>query len=156
MKTLATYAVLAATLLCCACTEPIAGLPSGEVNNAARLEMVRWHNDLRSEQELNPLSTDARLMAIAQQQAEYNAFKGRLEHQDAAGGFVADRAAASGYTGHVVENLGYALSATAVFSDWQASPPHFAPMLRSDFRAIGVGRARSGIYEFWCVVFGDI
>jgi uncharacterized protein YkwD len=116
--------------------------------------MVDWHNELRGDNGAGALSTDSRLMRIAQQQAEYNAFKGRLEHTDASGGLVRDRAAAAGYSGSVAENLGYALSATEVFDDWVASGPHHATIVDPDFTQVGVGRATSGNYEFWVVVFG--
>ena len=150
---LALLLLVSLTLL--GCTQPISGLPPGDVSESARLEMVRWHNDLRAAAGAGTLVANPKLMLIAQQQAEYNAFKARLDHRDAQGGLVSDRALSTGYSGAVSENLGYALSAAEVFSDWQSSASHHDALLDPQAREIGVGRALSGIYEFWVVVLGD-
>lgn len=164
MRITASLAVVALVLMnCMSCgggNDPVP-VPDVLVNHgqpavdAGEQDMVDRHNDARAAQAVDPLTVNALLSEIAQDQANYMADIGQFQHTDAGGGRVQDRATAAGYEWITIgENVGFNLEAEVLFNGWMDSTGHRENILDSDFEEIGVGRATRGLYQYWCVTFG--
>jgi uncharacterized protein YkwD len=124
--------------------------------SAGEQSMIDRHNATRTTSGLGTLAVNALLCQVAQSHANYMADIGQITHDDAGGGRVYDRAPAAGYNYVLIgENVAYDISADAVYSMWLESTGHYENITRPGFSEIGVGVATRGIYQYWCVVFGD-
>jgi uncharacterized protein YkwD len=152
-------AALAALLMLTGCPGGgVIPLPGGSDDSlaAAREAMIERHNDTRLGAGLDELAEDSRLDQIAQEQAEYMASIGDITHDDSNGNDVRARADSVAYDWILIgENVGYATSASTVYSLWLDSPGHYSNITQAGYSEIGVGRGESGGYQYWCVVFGN-
>ena len=104
----------------------------------------------RREARLAPTRSDARLAALAQLIADDNAARGLLDHRDARGRDLGERAGATGVAYRIVaENLAVgAADELAALDLWIASPPH-----RANLELPGVSRHGLARKErFWALV----
>ena len=124
--------------------------------NTERSAMLSRHNATRAGEGLPALAENALLDQIALQQAQYEASIGNFSHEDANGHHVDVRATDAGYNWVAIgENVGYDISGAALYTGWLGSPGHYANIVDTDFTEIGLGVAQAGIYQYWCVVFGN-
>jgi uncharacterized protein YkwD len=125
-------------------------------SNAERTAMLSRHNATRSSAGVPALSENALLNQIAMQQAQYEASIGDFSHEDASGNHVDVRATNVGYNWVAIgENVGYDISAAQLYTGWLGSPGHYGNIVDTDFTEIGIGVAQAGIYQYWCIVFGN-
>ena len=145
--------VIAAVILS-ACGNGGSGIPNPDGDNSLQ-GMVDRHNATRSANGAPELATNAALMQIAQDQADYIASIGDAVHTDATGHHVDYRATNAGYAWiHIGENVGFAIDAETLYDLWLNSPPHLGNITDDTYTEIGVGMAQHGSYQYWCVVFG--
>lgn len=113
-----------------------------------RLEdrIVGYVNKLRKSKGLSTLRTDERLRVAARQHTLEMVAKGYYAHTSPvkAWASAAQRACHAGFfDAYVSENIGkvagYADSAFAMFESWRKSPGHYANMVQTRIRYIGVG-----------------
>jgi hypothetical protein len=109
----------------------------------------------RREHGLSAVKTDAKLTAVAVQQAQAMAAAGIMEH-DVAGSFASRISAAN--TDSAAENIA---AGTKTWADtlrmWKASPGHNANLLRSDADSLGVAVAyneHTRYKVYWAMVIG--
>lgn len=128
----------------------------GDFDRAAEITaMITRHNNTRAAHGVNALGQDALLNQIAQTHAQYMASSGNMSHADAQGLHVDGRATAVGYNWNAIgENIGYDTSSQHLYNGWLGSQDHFDNIVDPDFEDIGVGVVTTGIYEYWCIVFG--
>lgn len=145
--------VIIAVLALAAC-ETEGGLEPGL--GGERSEMLARHNTERSDAGVAQLTENAALRQIAQQQAEYMADIGDYTHEDTHGDHVDVRATNVGYNWVTIgENVGYDIDGSDMFAAWLGSAGHYSNIIDPDYTEIGIGVAQSGLWQYWCVVFGD-
>jgi uncharacterized protein YkwD len=124
--------------------------------NTERSAMLSRHNATRTGAGVPALSENALLDQIAMQQAQYEASIGNFSHEDASGNHVDVRATEAGYNWVAIgENVGYDVNAAQLYTGWLGSPGHYSNIVDTDFTEIGIGVAQAGIYQYWCIVFGN-
>lgn len=160
MRSLRLMFVICAALGLAACKSGGTVLPPGGGGNGDHATqiaaMLARHNDTRAGMGLDALTPNALLNQIAQNQADYMANTGNFSHTDGAGQHVDGRATAIGYSWNTIgENIGYDTSPSHLFSAWLGSPDHYANIINTDFQEIGIGVADAGIYQYWCIDFGE-
>lgn len=116
-----------------ASTASARGLSSSEAS------LLKAMNSVRASHGLAAFHVDYRLTATARAHSA-----DMLHHNYFAHGAFASRVRASGAAGPMFgENLAWGpASATWVVSQWLASPPHRAILLRPGFRRVGIGAFR--------------
>lgn len=116
-------------------------------------DMINAVNNIRSSQGLAPVQINSTLMAVAQDQSEYQAFMQKSSHSGRSGGIVNDRVAASGYgagetfvAGENVANLDLGISnmLSIIMNEIWADPVHRGAMVNPKYHDIGVGIASDG------------
>jgi uncharacterized protein YkwD len=121
-----------------------------------RQAMIARHNNTRSGVGQGALAENATLDQIAMAQAQYMSSIGDSTHEDANGDHVDTRATDAGYSWVTIgENVGFDTDAAELYSLWLNSGGHYSNIIDSDYTEIGVGAVQSGIYQYWCIVFGD-
>lgn len=102
--------------------------------------VARLVNQHRAANGLPPVQVDARLVRLAQAQADAMARQTSMSH-DAAGSFD-ERMSGAGVRGWSAENIAAGYNSVAeVFSNWQVSDKHNANMLHDKMRKIGLARS---------------
>lgn len=106
----------------------------------------------RKKHGLGPVTTDPRLMTIAEARAQTMAARGRLEHGD-----IHQRIMTSGFNPIIAaENIAAGQQTfEQAFAGWQESAPHCANMLLPEATHIGIAVAPSskGLYKaYWSLV----
>ena len=114
--------------------------PSGAALTRSELSLLSAVNHVRTSNGLAPLRIDPRLQRAARAHSSDMIRRGYFAH-----GAVAQRLSAFGVRGpQVGENLAWGTGAlaraSAIVSQWLASPSHRANLLRPGFRRIGIGR----------------
>lgn len=123
---------------------------------SARADMLSRHNGTRAAGGVPILTENPLLDQLAQAHAEYMAATATLTHVDASGGNVDDRATAAGYNWtNIGENIAFDVSAVTIYNAWLGSSGHYNNIVNPSFTEIGMGRAILGVYQYWCVVFGN-
>jgi uncharacterized protein YkwD len=128
-------------------------------------EVITIVNQLRASNGLAPYRSNAILMGIAQEHAEYMAAIGVSNvHTDAQGLRPFQRALAAGYLvagdlslgGFFAENVagGIGMSAADVVNVWMGDKPHQDTMLSPNLADIGVGVAVVGDTYYYCLDAG--
>jgi uncharacterized protein YkwD len=138
-----------------------AGWPAPQPSVAA--EVVTRVNDHRAARGLVPLAVSPTLTAAAEWKARHMAEYRYMQHDDPAPPVQrapSERMHACGYPERTLvgENIamGYD-SAASVMEGWLGSDGHRANIERADFRAIGVGVARSAAGSlYWAQEFGSV
>jgi uncharacterized protein YkwD len=113
---------------------------SGAALTRSELTLLSTVNHVRAANGLAPLRIDPQLQRAARAHSSDMIRRGYFAH-----GPVAQRLSAFGVRGpNVGENLAWGTGAlaraSAIVSQWLASPPHRANLLRPGFRRIGIGR----------------
>lgn len=114
--------------------------------------------ELRSQNGLSSLSSDARLERAARQQAGYMALSGRMEHSTGWGRDFARRMKANGIKGAAAENIAHGRwEPGELMRIWMASAPHRRNMLDPRFTRFGLGNAADGRSgrRYWALVLGQ-
>jgi uncharacterized protein YkwD len=139
-----------------ACGKNGGGVPNPFVSLAQETgTMFSLHNATRANEGVAALTANAVLDQIAQQQADYEASIQDFSHVDASGHHVDTRATDAGYAWTVIgENVGFDVGANELYSAWLLSSGHRANIVDPSYSEIGIGVTRSGLYEYWCIVFG--
>ncbi|MBI3689095.1 MAG: CAP domain-containing protein [Actinobacteria bacterium] len=109
-------------------------------------------NRERAQRGCQPVRTDPRLTAAAQEHTSDMAAHDLLSHTGSNGSTMLARAEAHGFTGSVGENVarGYP-TPTAVMTAWMASSGHRANIVNCSYTAMGAAYAAGG---WWTQVFG--
>lgn len=116
-------------------TQPAQRASAGDTTAIAQL--VNRH---RAANGLGPVRVDARLVRLAQAQADAMARSARMTH-DADGSFD-DRMNGAGVRGWSAENIAAGYNSVGeVFSNWQVSDKHNANMLHPKMRKIGLAHS---------------
>ena len=138
-----------------------AGWPASLPAPAA--EVVTRVNAHRTERGLAPLAVSPTLTAAAEWKARHMAQYSYLQHDDPAPPVQRtpfERMHACGYPEQALagENIAYGYESPAsVMQGWLGSPGHRANIERPEFRAIGVGVARSSAgTSYWTQDFGSV
>lgn len=135
--------------------EPVPAVDHADAGPTA--EVVTLTNIERAQHGLRPLSTHARLTAIAQTHSEDMVRRSFFSHRNPDGKQVWHRATAMGYPYRkVAENIAAGQrTAAEVVQGWMDSPGHRANILDGELTQIGVGYALGGRYgTTWTQVFG--
>ncbi len=150
----ALFIVLALTLTACKSDGTI--LDPGGFDRATEVQaMLSRHNATRNGAGAGQLAPNVLLNQIAQDQAEYMENTGNLSHEDNTGHHVDFRATAIGYGWTAIgENIGFDTDPAELYAGWLGSQGHHDNIVDTDFNEIGIGVAVSGIYQYWCIVFG--
>lgn len=127
--------------------------PAGAAQTAAQL--LERINAARAARGLAGYAPSAQLGQAAQVQACDMAVHGYFAHARAGAPGVAQRIKATGYrlrAGN--ENLAYTrqLAPESVMQIWQQSPPHWAAVLDTGYRDIGVALAQGAGRIYWVMV----
>ena len=121
-------------------------------------EVVRLTNVERASAGCADLRTDTTLAGAARAHSADMANTGKFSHDGADGSDPGARMRQAGYDPGAgwAENIARGqASAASVMAAWMASPGHRANILNCDFKAIGVGAARSARGQlFWTQDFG--
>jgi uncharacterized protein YkwD len=162
----AVFLVIAALVLG-ACTAPDSRIRethvlSGRLRNpdAEETTFLAVLNDHRAALGLSPLVSTPLLNQVAYDHSLDMGLRGYFDHPDLEGRSPFDRMKAAGYDGGWMgENIaaGHAGGA-ATFEQWRISPSHYANMVETHYRAIGIGRAYvagSPYRWYWTTDFGD-
>jgi uncharacterized protein YkwD len=129
------------------------------VTTPALQQVVALHNDVRQDAygDGYVLTADPKLMAAAQDHAEWMAEAGKMSHTGRNNSSVWDRIKASGYAARGAgENIAYGYSSPeAVVNGWLTSSGHRRNMLDVRWSHIGVGVAKNVRTQrlYWCTVF---
>lgn len=99
-------------------------------------DLLSYTNSARGDHGLRSYAVSADLTRVAQQHAEWMASHKSLEHTSDLGGKVCCWRS-------VGENIGYGMTAKAVFNAFMGSSTHRGNILSSRFTQIGVGAARA-------------
>ncbi|WP_020181300.1 CAP domain-containing protein [Methylopila sp. M107] len=131
--------------------------PGATLDRQAAADMI---SELRRTRGLAPVSLDATLDRMAEQQAAAMARSDKLSHATPAGGSFKQRIAGAGYrNGGMWENIGGGHDTLAdAFTGWRSSPPHLKNMLQPGVKRIGIAavRAPGTRFEvFWALVMAD-
>ena len=128
----------------------------------AELEFIDLLNEYRAENGRGPLQADLILTTAADWHSTDMASKNYFSHTDSLGRSPGQRAAAFGYQYLMSENIGAGIplvDPALLLQAFKGSPGHNANMLRSEWKAIGVGAAYdpSSSYDlYWTVDFGSV
>jgi uncharacterized protein YkwD len=107
--------------------------------SSSEASLLQTMNSVRTSRGLAPLRVDVRLLRAARVHSA-----DMMQRQYFAHGAVAGRALAQGARGPVFgEDLAWGMGVGAqwVVTQWLASPPHRAVLLRPGFRRVGIGIA---------------
>ncbi len=136
--TLAIVLLPVGSALACAQPAGVQSLQSG---------LIGWINQQRMAQGLNRLAVSGKLAATAQGHACDMAERGYFGHQRAGGPGLGARLKARGFRYRTAaENIAKtrAMDLSAPAGVWQASPAHWANILKRDVTEIGMGIAIGG------------
>ncbi|MBN1203030.1 MAG: hypothetical protein JXJ20_14365 [Anaerolineae bacterium] len=114
-------------------------------------------NALRAGVGVAPYALNAQLSAAAYQQSAYLAATCDISHTHPDGSTAADRAAANGYTGRLVnENIycGNNPHPADAFDFWVNSPPHYNGLTNNIDNELGIGYASGMCGHCFTLVFG--
>ena len=117
--------------------------------------IVKEHNAIRENHDLNTLTVDKMLNAAAQKHANYMAQQDRLSHYGKNGSRPSDRIKTEGYKYYMVaENIAAGYNTiNAVMEGWMESQGH-RKNITGKFTHIGTGIAKSANGRwYWCVLF---
>lgn len=149
--------LLAATMV--ALFFPMSAIACAKPAGSASLEsgMVNWINDQRAANGLKPLKVSSALKAAAQDHACDMATRGYFAHQRPGGPKLSVRVKSNGYKmRRAAENI--AKSPRPNVADaatmWRNSPPHWAAILKSNVRDIGVATAVDSGGVYWVMNVG--
>lgn len=140
-----------------ASTVPAVDEPPGREDDHELADLIKLHNQERSEAGLPPLAFNAELAAAAQRHARDMAKHESLSHKGSDGSTPSERIAATGYHARRTgENIADGQETPAeVMKSWINSPRHKANIL-GDFRELGAAVAESaGGTRYWAVDFGS-
>jgi uncharacterized protein YkwD len=114
---------------------------AARISAAAEARLLAAMNGVRGAQGLRPLRFDGRLRRAAR----LHSIDMVRRHYFAHGAFALRLRLCGVHDSTIGENLawgtGWRASASSIVSEWLASPPHRAVLLRPDFRRVGVGAA---------------
>lgn len=118
--------------------------------NVSLEKLIELHNDYRSKGLLGqkPLVKNTKLMAYAQEHAEWMAKNNRMRHSSMRNVMKLGFSPAG-------ENIAWGqTSEEAVMSGWMWSPGHRSNIMGTSYDSIGVGAAVRNGRIYWCAVFG--
>lgn len=113
-------------------------------------KLIQLHNEYRSKGLLGqlPLSKNDKLMAYAQEHAEWMAKNNRMRHSSMRNVMALGFSPAG-------ENIAWGqTSEESVMSGWMWSPGHRSNIMGTSYDSIGVGAAARNGRIYWCAVFG--
>lgn len=131
-------------VLGCASTGPV------DPANVSMDKLIKLHNEYRAKGLLGqlPLSKDPKLMAYAQEHAEWMAKNNRMRHSSMRNVMKLGFSPAG-------ENIAWGqTSEESVMSGWMWSPGHRSNIMGTSYDSIGVGAAVRNGRIYWCAVFG--
>lgn len=137
-------------LLILALATPTLAAPHGDA--AGVLPLL---NAARASAGVGALTMNAQLVAAAQGHSSWMAANETLSHTGAGGSSFTDRIAAAGYAwSTAAENVLVRGDDTAsgIFGQWQASPPHNANMLNAAYVDVGIACATSAAGNVYCTM----
>ncbi|MGC4025725.1 MAG: CAP domain-containing protein [Mesorhizobium sp.] len=111
--------------------------------------------EIRAQNGLSPLSSDAELTKAAAYQAASMAKSGAMNHTTRAGGSFGRRMAGVETGGGAAENIAYgAFGMDELFRRWMNSPPHRRNILNSSYTRYGLASAPAadGKRRYWALV----
>ncbi|RFC64845.1 CAP domain-containing protein [Mesorhizobium denitrificans] len=111
--------------------------------------------EIRAQNGLSPLSSDAELTKAAAYQAASMAKSGAMNHTTRAGGSFGKRMAGVETGGGAAENIAYgALGTDELFRRWMNSPPHRRNILNATYTRYGLASAPAadGKRRYWALV----
>ena len=154
---LITFLVVASLCVCgLSCESGGITLPGDFDLANERQAMLARHNNTRAGAGVGALSENVLLDQIAMDQAQYMASINDSTHEDGNGDHVDTRATDAGYNWVTIgENVGFDTTAAELYSAWLASAGHRDNIEDADYTEIGIGAVSSGLFQYWCIVFGD-
>ena len=111
--------------------------------------------EIRAQNGLSPLSSDAELTKAAAYQAASMAKSGAMNHTTSAGGSFGKRMAGVETGGGAAENIAYgAFGTDELFRRWMNSPPHRRNILNATYTRYGLASAPAadGKRRYWALV----
>ncbi|WP_241968416.1 CAP domain-containing protein [Streptomyces sp. ICBB 8177] len=130
--------------------------PSAQSASAvAAGEVLALVNQARAKAGCQPLATDAKLTALAQDFSTEMGTRGFFDHTDPDGKSPWDRAKTLGIGNLAGENIARGQAdAQAVMAAWMQSPGHRANILSCDYHSIGIGVYYGPDGPWWTQDFG--
>ena len=127
--------------------------PGAGVSASARSTVA----ELRRENGVEPLQTDAALEKAALQQAGYMAHSGEMDHTTRVGRDFVSRMKKDKIHGLRAENIAYgAFDTSKVLDVWMHSPPHRKNMLDARIKRFGLAYMSDGNgRRYWAMVMAD-
>jgi uncharacterized protein YkwD len=128
---------------------------SGRSRAAVASAVLTLVNQERAKAGCTPLTTDARLAALATAFSDDMAARGFFDHTDPDGKTPWDRAQAAGISDLGGENIARGQQTAAdVMTAWMNSPGHRANILNCDYHTLGVGIHEGADGPWWTQDFG--
>jgi uncharacterized protein YkwD len=126
-------------------------------------EFLHLINDYRASKGLHPLVALKTLGAAAEHHSRMSARHGESDHVMPDGTTITQNLSNHGYptaTTYRYENIyhgswDHSEFARGAFDWWKSSPGHNAMMLKSNIKAMGVGRAKGGNTWYWTLLTGS-
>ena len=118
--------------------------------NVSMEKLIQLHNERRASGALGqkPLRTDDKLMAYAQEHAEWMAKSNRMRHSSMG------KVMKLGFS-RAGENIAWGQKTEeSVMSAWMWSPGHRSNIMGTSYDSIGAGAASRNGRIYWCVCFG--
>jgi len=146
-------------------SERIGAQPENFSPNQTAVELIEKVNALRISKRLSPYKSNAILMKISQDHADYIAQTGVLTHFDDKGRRPYQRAIDAGYSvagnlssgGLLTEAIfsGSGISDADVIAAWQANNADSVALLSADYEDVGVGIAAANGITYYVLVTGS-